>query len=54
MEPWRRDRLPRHPGGRRVTLDDLRAALLPRGDCSGLARHLLTPHGGDDEEGDPC
>jgi hypothetical protein len=54
MPAWQRAFLPRHPSGRRLTCDDLRAELLPRGDLSGLARHLLMPQGGDDEEGDPC
>jgi hypothetical protein len=52
LPAWRLAALPRHRDGQRVSLDDLRAALLGRADCSGMARHLLEPHGGDDQSDD--
>jgi hypothetical protein len=50
MEPWQRARLPRRSDGRRITVEDLRAELLPRADASDFARFLLTPKPGDDDD----
>ena len=50
MEPWQRARLPRRCDGRRITVEDLRAELLPRADASDFARFLLTPKPGDDDD----